>query len=39
MGSVYVLTTQVKLDGAVGVGVTRASPDVLPPVGATMTLF
>ena len=39
MGAVYALTTRVKLDGAVGMGMTRASRDVLLTVGATMTLF
>jgi hypothetical protein len=39
LGSAYALSTRVKLDGAVGVGITRASPDVLLTVGVTLALF
>jgi hypothetical protein len=39
VGATYSLTPRIKLDSAVGVGVTRASPDVLVTIGTTMTLF
>ena len=38
-GAVYAITDRIKLDGAVGVGVTRQSPDVLITVGVTIALF
>ena len=38
-GAVYAITDRIKLDGAVGVGVTRESPDVLITVGVTIALF
>jgi Putative MetA-pathway of phenol degradation len=38
-GLVYGLTERVRLDGAVGVGLTRASPDVTVTVGITLVLF
>ena len=38
-GATYSLTPRMRLDGAVAVGVTRASPDVLVTIGTTMTLF
>jgi hypothetical protein len=38
-GATYSLTPRIRLDGAVAVGVTRASPDVLVTIGTTMTLF
>jgi hypothetical protein len=37
-GSVYAVTDRVKLDGGVGFGVTRESPDVLVTVGVTSGL-
>ena len=39
IGQVYDITNRIKLDGAVGFGVTRESPDVLVTVGATIALF
>ena len=39
VGATYTLSPRLRLDGAVGVGVTRASPDVLATMGITMTLF
>ena len=39
VGATYSLTPRIKLDSAVGVGVTRASPDVTVTVGTTMALF
>lgn len=36
VGSVYALNDRIKLDGAVGVGVTKQSPDVTVTVGATV---
>jgi hypothetical protein len=39
VGATYTLSPRMRLDGAVGVGVTRASPDVLATIGVTMTLF
>ena len=38
-GSVYAVHERVKLDGAVGVGLTRESPDVIVTVGVTIALF
>lgn len=38
-GVIYVVGDRVKLDGAVGVGLTRESPDVLVTVGVTIFLF
>jgi Putative MetA-pathway of phenol degradation len=38
-GAIYSLTPRIRLDGAVAVGVTRASPDVLVTIRTTMTLF
>ena len=39
VGATYTLTPRSRLDGAVGVGVTRESPNVLVTIGTTMTLF
>jgi hypothetical protein len=39
VGSVYAVTDWLKLDGAIGFGLTRDSPDVLVTVGATLALF
>lgn len=39
VGSVYAISGRVDLDGAVGVGVTRESPDVSVTVGVTIKLF
>lgn len=39
VGSIYAITDRVKLDGAVGFGVTRESPDVVITVGVTIGLF
>jgi hypothetical protein len=39
VGHVYALTARIKLDAAVGFGVTRDTPDVIVTVGATMALF
>ena len=39
VGATYSLTPRIKLDSAVGVGVTRASPDVTVTVGTTIALF
>jgi len=36
-GTVYALSERVRLDAAVGFGVTRASPDALLTVGVTIT--
>ncbi len=38
-GAIYVVGERLKLDGAVGVGLTRDSPDVLITVGMTISLF
>ena len=38
-GAIYVVGDRLKLDGAVGVGLTRRSPDVLVTVGLTISLF
>jgi hypothetical protein len=38
-GLVHRLTSHVKLDAAIGVGFTRASPDLLLTVGVTIALF
>lgn len=38
-GAVYAITDRIKLDGAVGVGVNRDSPEVLITVGVTIALF
>jgi hypothetical protein len=38
-GATYTFTPRIKLDGAVAVGVTRASPDVLVTIGTTIALF
>ncbi len=39
VGNVYALTERIKLDAAVGFGMTRDTPDVLVTVGATIALF
>lgn len=39
VGAVYPLSRRLKLDGALGWGVTRASPDLLLTVGVTIALF
>jgi hypothetical protein len=39
VGATYSLTSRITLDSAVGVGVTRASPDVTVTVGTTIALF
>jgi hypothetical protein len=39
VGATYTLSPRIRLDGAVGMGVTRASPDVLITIGTTITLF
>jgi hypothetical protein len=39
VGAVYPLSRRIKLDGALGWGVTRASPGVLLIVGVTIALF
>jgi hypothetical protein len=39
VGNVYAITGRVKLDAAIGFGLTRESPDVTATVGATITLF
>lgn len=36
LGNVYALTDRIKLDGAVGFGVTKESPDVIVTVGVTI---
>lgn len=36
LGSVYALTDRIKLDGAVGFGATKESPDVIVTVGMTV---
>ena len=38
-GSTWAVTDRIKLDGAVGVGLTRESPDVLVTVGVSLLLF
>jgi hypothetical protein len=38
-GLVYGLTSRVKLDAAIGVGLTRVSPDLLLTMGVTIALF
>jgi Putative MetA-pathway of phenol degradation len=38
-GLAYGLTDRIKLDGAVGFGLTRGSPDVTATVGITVSLF
>lgn len=38
-GAIYVVGAGLQLDGAVGVGLTRDSPDVLITVGMTISLF
>lgn len=37
-GSVYAITGRVRIDGGVGFGVTRESPDVLATIGVTIGL-
>jgi hypothetical protein len=39
VGAIYAIGARLKLDGAVGVGLTRGSPDVLVTVGMTISLF
>lgn len=39
VGAIYAIGARLKLDGAVGVGLTRGSPDVLITVGMTISLF
>jgi hypothetical protein len=39
VGATYNLTPRIKLDGAVGAGVTRDSPNVTVTVGTTIALF
>lgn len=38
-GSTWAVTDRIKLDGAVGAGLTRESPDVLITIGVTIILF
>ncbi len=38
-GSVYAITGRLKLDGALGFGLTRASPDLLATIGVTLGVF
>lgn len=38
-GAIYAIGARLKLDGAVGVGLTRASPDVVTTLGVTISLF
>ncbi len=38
-GSTWAVTDRIRLDGAVGAGLTRESPDVLVTVGVTLLLF
>lgn len=38
-GTIYAITERVKLDGAVGIGATRDSPDVVVTFGVTIALF
>jgi hypothetical protein len=38
-GSTWAVTDRIKLDGAVGAGLTRDSPDLLITVGVTVLLF
>ncbi len=38
-GSTWAVTDRIRLDGAVGAGLTRDSPDVLVTVGVTILLF
>ncbi len=38
-GSTWAFTDRIKLDGAVGVGLTRESPDLLITIGVTILLF
>lgn len=39
VGNVFAVTERIKLDAAVGFGITRDTPDVLVTVGATIALF
>ena len=39
VGAIYAVGARLKLDGAVGVGLTRGSPDVLTTLGITISLF
>jgi hypothetical protein len=39
VGATYNLTPRIKLDGAVGTGVTRDSPNVTVTIGTTIALF
>lgn len=39
VGNVYAITDRVKLDAAIGFGLTRESPDVSATMGATIALF
>lgn len=39
VGGVYAINDRVRLDGAVGFGANRASPDVVVTVGVTIALF
>jgi hypothetical protein len=38
-GATYALSDRVRLDGAVGAGLTRQSPEVILTVGVTIALF
>jgi Putative MetA-pathway of phenol degradation len=38
-GAVYALSERIRLDGAVGVGISRGAPDVLMTLGLTIGLF
>lgn len=38
-GATYAITDRLRLDGAVGAGLTRESPDVLITIGLTILLF
>lgn len=38
-GAIYAVSDRLKFDGAVGVGLTRGSPDVLITIGMTISLF
>lgn len=38
-GAVYAITNRIRLDGALGFGLTRKSPDVLVTLGVTIALF
>ena len=39
VGAVYAISERIRLDGAVGFGLTRPSPDVILTVGVTISLF